>query len=175
MRFAILILTSTLLASCMSARILEQWPEEIPDQRHFRQLYQTDKENAQLQSEIEYLTWVARFYQGWEMMPIGWDDISGSVLVDLEPEQFQHLHRKLHRIGSQISGEWAKDNSVREIDSRMLSLWAGVMQADFSSEYRVQAVDLIAQDVAMLLSGRLAPEAVDEYRYSDALGVSLEP
>ncbi len=175
MRFAVIILLSALSASCMSSRILDQWPEDIPEQRHFRHLYQGDKANAQLQSEVEYLTWVARFYQGWEMMPIGWDDISGSVLVDLQPSQYRHIDRKLSRIGVQISGEWAKDNSVREIDSRMLSLWAGVMQADFSAEYRVQAVDLIAQDVALLLQGALAPEAVDEYRYSDRLGVSLEP
>ncbi len=175
MRFAVIILLSALSASCMSSRILEQWPEDIPEQRHFRSLYQDDKINAQLQSEIEYLTWVSRFYQGWEMMPIGWDDISGSVLVDLEPAQHRYLNRKLSRIGVQISGEWAKDNSVREIDSRMLSLWAGVMQADFSAQYRVRAVDLIAQDVALLLQGALAPEAVDEYRYSEALGVSLEP
>ena len=175
MRFAVIILLSVLSASCMSGRILEQWPEDIPEQRHFRHLYQEDETNAQLQSEIEYLTWVARFYQGWEMMPIGWDDISGSVLVDLEPAQFRRLDQKLSHIGVQISGEWAKDNSVREIDSRMLSLWAGVMQADFSAEYRVRAVDLIAQDVALLLQGALAADAVDEYRYSERLGVSMEP
>lgn len=175
MRLAVFLLLSALMASCMNSRILEQWPEEIPEQRHFRQLYQTDGANAQVQSEIEYLSWVARFYQGWEMMPIGWDDITDSVLVDLEPEQYLQLQHELTRIGAQISGEWAKDNSVRDIDSRMLSLWAAVMQADFSATYRAQAVDLISQDVALLLQGSLAPEAVDEYRYSDRLGVSLEP
>jgi len=175
MRLAVIFLLSALMASCMSGRILEHWPEEIPEQGHFRHLYRTDNSNAQVQSEIEYLTWVARFYQGWELMPMGWDDISESVLVDLDPDQYRHIHRELNRIGAQISGEWAKDNSVRDIDSRMLGLWAAVMQADFSAAYRLQAVELIAQDVALLLSGTIAAESIDEYRYSDRLGISLEP
>lgn len=175
MRLVVIFLLSALMASCMSSRILEQWPEEIPEQRHFRQLYRIDNSNAQVQSEIEYLTWVARFYQGWELMPMGWDDISQSVLVDLEPDQYRHIRRQLNRMGSQISGEWAKDNSVRGIDSRMLGLWAAVMQADFSATYRLEAVELIAQDVTLLLQGQIAPETIDEYRYSDRLGISLEP
>lgn len=175
MRFSAIVLLSALSAGCISSGVLENWPEEIPEQRYFKQLYRADTVNRDRQSEQEYLTWVARFYQGWELMPIGWDDIAGSVLVDLEPEQYQRVDRHLQRIGEQVSAEWAKDNSVRQIDSGMLSLWAGVMQADFAADYRVSAVELIAQDVALLLDGRLAATAVNEYRYSDLLGVSLEP
>ena len=173
----LVVLTSwvVLLASCMSSTILEQWPEQIPQQSYFKQLYREDGSNRARQSEAEYLVWVARFYEGWEMMPIGWQDISESVLVDLEPVQYRTIDGHLDRIGAQISGEWAKDNEVRQIDSRMLSLWAGVMQAEYSAEYRIAAVQVIARDVDDILKGELPMEQITEDRYGELLGVSLEP
>lgn len=175
MKLAVLTGWVVLLASCMSSAILEQWPEQIPQQSYFKQLYREDDGNQARQSEVEYLVWVARFYEGWEMMPIGWQDISESVLVDLEPIQFRAIDDHLERIGAQISGEWAKDNEVRQIDSRMLSLWAGVMQAEYSAEYRIAAVQVIARDVDDILNGELSMEHVTEDRYGRLLGVSLEP
>lgn len=175
MKLAVLMSWVVLLASCMSSAILEQWPEQIPQQSYFKQLYREDDSNQVRQSELEYLVWVARFYEGWEMMPMGWQDISESVLVDLEPVQFRMIDGHLERIGAQISGEWAKDNEVRQIDSRMLSLWAGVMQAEYSAEYRIAAVQVIARDVDDILSGELPMEHVTEDRYGQLLGVSLEP
>jgi len=159
----------------MSSAILEQWPEQIPQQGYFKQLYREDGGNKVRQSEVEYLVWVARFYEGWEMMPIGWDDISESVLVDLEPVQFSTIDGHLERIGARISSEWAKDNEVRQIDSRMLSLWASVMQAEYSAEYRIAAVQVIARDVDDILSGELPMEQVTKDRYGQLLGVSLDP
>lgn len=175
MKLAVLTGLAVLLAGCMSSAILEEWPEQIPQQRYFQQLYLEDGSNKVRQSEVEYLVWVARFYEGWEMMPIGWHDISESVLLDLEPVQYRTIDGHLERIGAQISGEWAKDNAVRQIDSRMLSLWAGVMQAEFSAEYRIAAVQVIARDVDEILSGTLPMEQVTEDRYGHLLGVSLEP
>ena len=80
MKLAVLMSWVVLLTSCMSSAILEQWPEQIPQQSYFKQLYREDDSNQARQSELEYLVWVARFYEGWEMMPIGWQDISESVL-----------------------------------------------------------------------------------------------
>jgi hypothetical protein len=175
MKLAVLTGLVVFLAGCMSSAILEQWPEQIPQQSYFKQLYREDGSNKVRQSEVEYLVWVARFYEGWEMMPIGWQDISESVLVDLEPVQYRTIDGHLERIGAQISGEWAKDNEVRQIDSRMLSLWAGVMQAEYSAEYRIAAVEVIARDVDGILSGSLPVEQITEDRYGQLLGVLLEP
>tara|TARA_R100001377_G_scaffold52954_2_gene31096 strand:- start:769 stop:1338 length:570 start_codon:yes stop_codon:yes gene_type:complete len=175
MKLTILMGWVALLAGCMSSAILEQWPEQIPQQSYFQRLYREDGGNQERQSEVEYLVWVARFYEGWEMMPIGWRDISDSVLVDLEPVQYRTVDGHLERIGAQISGEWAKDNEVRQIDSRMLSLWAGVMQAEYSAAYRIAAVQVIARDVDDILRGALPMEQITEDRYGELLGVSLEP
>lgn len=175
MKLVVLVGWVILLSSCMSNAILEQWPQQIPQRSYFTQQYSEDSANKARQSEVEYLTWVARFYEGWEMMPIGWQDISDSVLVDLEPVQYQAIDGHLESLGAQISAEWAKDNEVRQIDSRLLSLWAGVMQAEYSAEYRIAAVEIIARDVGEILNGRLAKEQVTEDRYGHLLGVSLEP
>lgn len=164
-----------LLAGCMSSAILERWPEQIPEQSYFEQLYHADDSNKARQSKVEYLTWVARFYEGWEMMPIGWQDISATVLVDLEPMQFRMIDGYLERIGAQISGEWAKDNEVRQIDSRMLNLWASVLQAEYTPEYRIAAVQVIARDVDNILSGKLPVAKVTEDHYGQLLGMSLAP
>lgn len=163
------------LQACAGGRVLEQWPKDIPQQSYFRQVYAADEDNRGRQSEQEYLTWVARFYQGWELMPFGWEDITDSVLVDLPSREHRGLERRMRRLGAQISAEWAKDNGVRLIDSGMLGLWAEVMQAEYSPDYRQVAVDLIARDVGQLLNGVLTREYVDEQRYSELLGISLEP
>lgn len=108
-------------------------------------------------------------------MAFGWNAIAESVLVDLEAGQRASLAQQLHALGTAISGEWAKGNQVRQIDTAMLSLWGAVMQADFAPQYRMAAVAMIRADVTDLLSAALAPETVNEERYALALGVSLEP
>jgi len=134
-----------------------------------------DKSNQDLQTREQYLEWVVRFYEGSEFLALGWNAISESVLVDLDTAQHAQISHDLQGLGASISGEWAKDNKVRRIDSAMLSLWGAVMQADFAPEYRMSAVAMIREDVTSLLSESLAPELVDEQRYALALGVSLEP
>jgi hypothetical protein len=172
--FLTMVLLSALF-SCVSGNLVEDWPQELPDQGYFARIYRADADNRVLQSEKEYLTWVARFYDGWELMPMGWNDIAESVLMDLELSDYQRINASLTSLAVQISGEWAKDNQVRRIDSAMLSLWGGVMQADFSPDYRIAAVEMIREDVADILAGVLAPEQVTEARYVDELGVSLDP
>ncbi|OGT73644.1 MAG: hypothetical protein A3H44_11420 [Gammaproteobacteria bacterium RIFCSPLOWO2_02_FULL_57_10] len=172
---AALILLTALLFGCTSARVLENWPEQLPSQRYFLESYRSDPANHPLQSEAEYLTWVVRFYEGSDLMPMGWHDIAESMLIDLDQREHAFVTDRLEAIGARISADWAKDNRVRTIDSAMLSLWGGVMQADFSPEARVAAVELVGNDVEELLAGTMKPEQITERRYVDALGISLDP
>lgn len=175
MRLPFVLLICLVLHACASGTGSAPWPADIPARQHFTRLYAADVPNQALQTQEQYLDWVVRFYEGSQYMALGWKAIAESVLVDLEPAQRASLARQLAALGAAISGEWAKDNQVRQIDTAMLSLWGAVMQADFSPEYRVAAVAMIREDVADLLSAALAPETVDEQRYALALGVSLEP
>jgi hypothetical protein len=175
MRVLCVLLLSLVLSACAQRFDMAAWPADMPPRDHFLRLYAADVPNQALQTRQQYLEWVVRFYEGSEFMALGWNAITESVLVDLAKAPRAQLSRQLDALGQAISGEWAKDNQVRRIDTAMLSLWGGVMQADFAPDYRLAAVAMIRQDVVELLSARLAPEHVDEQRYALALGVSLEP
>lgn len=173
-KIIVLLVLTTAFVACTNLRVIEDWPQTIPPQGHFLSIYESDTENQGYQSDIEYLTWVVRFYQGWELMPIGWNDIVDSMMLDLDERQSERMHEKLQTLGVLISAEWAKDNQVRAMDSAMLSLWGSVMQADFSPQSRFTAVEFITADVSGLLSGELRAEQVNDQRYVDALGISLD-
>ena len=162
-------------SACSSTRVLERWPESLPEQHHFLSYFHEDVDNQLVQTDIQYMTWVLRFYEGWELMPTGWQNIEENMLFDLSAQEHELVRAQMAELGALISAEWAKDNSVRLIDSAMLSLWGAVMQADFSSQARIAALTQIHADVRALLGGELTPEAINEQRYVDTLGVLLEP
>jgi len=164
-----------LLSACVSARVLENWPPQLPEQHHFLSYYAEDPDNQKVQTEVEYLTWVLRFYEGWELMPTGWQDIEESMLFGLSEQDHALVKTQLLELGALMSAEWAKDNSMRLLDSAMLSLWGAVMQADFAPEARIAAVTQIHEDVRGLLEGTLTLSTINEQRYFDTLGVLLEP
>lgn len=165
------LVVALLLSACVNQRILEQWPESVPDQSYFIEAYRQDELNQQRQSDVDYLNWVVRFYQGSELMVTGWNDITPAVLLDLEGEQLQQAQQKSHQLGLLISAEWAKDNAVRDIDSAMLSLWGSIMVAVDQPEMRLAAIDLISSDVEALLSDRLHASEITEQRYINRLGL----
>lgn len=161
------------LVGCVSG--LGQWPEQLPAQRYFVSSYEQDSENKALQSQEDYLTWIVRFYLGWELMPTGWHDLRENMLFGLEGSDYVEMEQDLGALGAKISAEWAKDNSVRKIDSAMLSLWGSVIQADFAVDARMSSVELIMQDVNAVLVGATPPSAINEERYARLLELSLNP
>jgi len=131
MRVSLILLLSFVLHGCVSVAQNAPWPAGIPPRQHFTTLYAADKPNQAHQTQDQYLEWVVRFYEGSEFMAFGWNAIAESVLVDLEAGQRASLAQQLHALGTAISGEWAKGNQVRQIDTAMLSLWGAVMQVRF--------------------------------------------
>lgn len=164
----------TWLASCASNRVLTHWPETTPDQQIFLKAYADDPDNQQVQSDIEYLTWVLRFYEGWELMPTGWNDMTPVILSDLQPEQAERVAVMRDELGMLIAAEWAKDNGQRVIDTGMLSLWGGVMVAAIEPEVRIDAIELITNDVEQLLAGELPAARITDSRYTGRLAISLD-
>lgn len=163
-----------LLAACASSRVLTDWPQSTPDQQIFLQEYASDPANQQAQSNVEYLTWVVRFYEGWELMPAGWNDMTPVILSDLDPEQADEVAQLRDELGIMIAAEWAKDNEQRIIDTGMLSLWGGVMVAALDPEVRIDAIELITDDVERLLAGELAPSRINDARYTERLPIELD-
>ena len=149
------------------------WPGTLPGREYFEANYEEDKDNQLVQSKIDYLGWVVSFYEGTLIAPVGWLELQTIVLEIAEPEDRLELDKQLTDLGRLISGEWAKENNGRVIDSRLLSLWGSVMQLSDDPQVQAQAILLIEKDVNALLNHQLIPEAITDERYEGVLGIDL--
>ena len=149
------------------------WPETLPGREYFEANYTKDRDNQLVQSKVDYLDWVVSFYEGTLIAPVGWLDLQSIVLEIAEPDSRPELDKQLTDLGRLISGEWAKENNGRVIDSRLLSLWGSVMQLSDDPQAQAQAVVLIEKDVNALLNRQLMPEAITDERYEEVLGIDL--
>ena len=160
------------LASCIGPN-LEDWPDSIPQTQVFIVAYDADEENQGRQSETEYLEWVLSFYQGNLAYQSGWQDIQDYIYEAPAPEAEQKLLEQLSLLGIAIGREWSKHNDVRQIDTRMLSLWGSAIQLAPDFDTQKQTVEVIAIDIDLLLSGSLSKQDILEERYADILGLEL--
>ena len=149
------------------------WPEKLPELEYFETTYKRDKDNQLVQSKADYLGWVVSFYEGTLIAPVGWLDLQSIVIEMAEPEDRLELGKRLTDLGLLISGEWAKENDKRVIDSRLLSLWGSVIQLSNDPKVQAEVVVLIEKDVMGLLNRQLKPEAIRDDRYEEVLGVDL--
>ena len=160
------------LVSCIGPN-LEDWPDSIPQTQVFIVAYDADEENQGRQSETEYLEWVLSFYQGNLAYQSGWQDIQDYIYEAPAPEAEQKLLEQLSLLGIAIGSEWSKHNDVRQIDTRMLSLWGSTIQLAPDFDTQKQTVEVIATDIVLLLSGSLSKQDILEERYADILGLDL--
>jgi hypothetical protein len=174
MRFKIslLVLLSLVLLSCLSPQ-LANWPESIPAMRVFEQSYAEDGQNQRLQSRQEYLEWVMVFYQGNLLYTNGWSDLNAYLHTASTRAQGEVFDAQLAVLGRLIAAEWSKDNSLRRIDNRMLSLWGSVVQSAPTPVQQQLAVQVIQQDVDSLLAGKLSALSIRELRYEEKLDIDL--
>lgn len=161
-----------LLASCVGPNI-EDWPDSIPEAQLFRVVYDADEENQSRQTEAEYLGWVLSFYQGNLAYQSGWQDIQGYLFEAPSPEAAEELLDQLNLVGIAIGSEWSRHNDIRQIDTRMLSLWGSTIQLAPDFDAQKQTVEVIASDIDLLLSGSLRKQDILEERYADILGLEL--
>ena len=159
---------SFLLSSCIGTD-LSNWPDSIPQQQLFIDVYQADIDNQQLQSRNEYLEWVLNFYQGSLVYRSGWLDIEAEVLNTVAPQDIDRLDLELHKLGAAIGLEWAKDNRVRLIDSRMLALWGSTLQLSENYDQQLRSIEVITKDVDDLLNGQLQKSDIAQTRYAELL------
>ena len=149
------------------------WPDKLPELAYFEANYKRDKDNQLVQSKADYLGWVVSFYEGTLIAPVGWLNLQSIVVEIAEPEDRLELGKQLTELGRLISGEWAKENDKRVIDSRLLSLWGSVIQLSDGPQVQAQAILLIEKDVNALLNRQLTPESITDERYEEVLGIDL--
>jgi len=169
-RLAVLLFCTLALASCISPN-LNDWPDSIPEQQVFAEVYAEDEENQHLQSETEYLEWTLSFYQGNLAYQSGWQDIGDQLIEAPSEEQAAEVRAQLEDLGIAIGAEWSRHNDIRLIDTRMLSLWGSTIQLAGDYQTQQQSIETIAEDVEQLLRGNLVKEDILDTRYDELLGL----
>ena len=150
------------LSGCVSNPT--SWPDTLPPVSGFEANWRLDEANQAIQNEEEYLLWVQRFYEGFNTVP-GWIDMTQQVLTRLPAEDRAIASEQLAALGVKISGEWAKDNSVRRIDTGTVAIWRDALQESLSRMEFDSYLVLLNQDLSALLGGELTTDNITFERY----------
>lgn len=170
MRTIWLVTVFMLFSACASRQQVE-WLPDLPDRAFFEAAYSEDSVNQTLQTREEYLGWIKSFYTGTLLYPTGWFDVQERVLSTSSPENIDAFGPRLEEMGRLIAAEWAKENSARAIDNRLLALWGATLQSATPGNQRLEVFDLVASDVRRLLSRELDKAAIADSRYDELLGL----
>jgi hypothetical protein len=156
-----------ILIDCASQDTKETtWPEDLPPRAYFLGQYQNDLSNKNCQHLDEYLTWITRFYQGWEMYPNGWNTMVQEVLQkNKNPKSAEAIKIKLDRLGLLIAGEWAKNNHTRLINTHHVSLWVKALLKSADHGETLEILDRAFIDVNGLLTHKIATDVITADRY----------
>lgn len=156
-----------LMGGCATQkRIDHAWPSDIPPRSYFESVYAADTVNQQVQSEAEYLVWIVRYYEGWELYRRGWKKATRELLANIDdPDEVKYLSAKMADIGRSISGEWAKKTNQRVIRTQHVSVWGNALLEAIARGEERQLVDTIDRDVNKLLDKKLPLNAITPERY----------
>lgn len=166
---ALIALTSTLFACGTHRATQDTWPEGMPSRAYFVKVYEADKINKQIQTKDEYLTWILRFYNGWELYRRGWIKMTNELVEQVEdPQQVTEIRYKINRIGRLVSGEWAKKSDTRTIYLRHVSIWGNALLESLDRDQALPLINQVNQDVDDLLAHRIKPEVITADRYFSA-------
>jgi len=153
-----------LLTACAAPQILPEWPDELPARSWFQQQWRQDVANRSLQSEADYLLWVQRFFEGFNMVP-GWLTMMKEVRARVPAEQWMLLESRLHDLGGSIGSEWAKHNDVRKLDTRTAAVWRDALMEALSQDDLEAYLYRLEQDVGALVGGQLDMDSIRFERY----------
>ncbi|SLM31796.1 conserved hypothetical protein [Desulfamplus magnetovallimortis] len=96
--------------------------------------------------------WYKKFQEGTFGVK-GWKGRSKEILKPFSSDEKMNLKDKLDNLGEKIGREWAKDNSVRKIDTPMLQGWGKELLAakDKGAETLIQEIDRLENEVNRIL------------------------
>ena len=164
----LLILVSSLFACSTNqiARQTDAWPSAMPSRAYFLKVYDADEANKKIQTQEEYLTWIVRFYSGWELYRRGWIKMTDELVAQVEdPAQVNEIRYKIDRIGRLVSGEWAKKSDTRTIYLRQVSIWGNALLESLDRDQALPLINRVNQDVDDLLAHRINADIITAERY----------
>jgi hypothetical protein len=165
---AVFLVVSGLFA-CSSNKIVRQadaWPSDMPSRAYFLKVYEADEVNKKIQTKEEYLTWIVRFYSGWELYRRGWIKMTNELVDQVEdPSQIKEIRYKIDRIGRLVSGEWAKKADTRTIYTRNVSIWGNALLESLDRDEALPLINRVNQDVDDLLAHKISADLITAERY----------
>ena len=166
--FLIAVLSACTTQSKKMARS-DAWPEGMPSRAYFVKVYEADEINKKVQKQEEYLTWILRFYNGWELYGRGWLKMTNELLAQVkDPSQVKEIKFKIDRIGRLVSGEWAKKSDTRTIYLRHVSVWGNALLESLDRNEALPLINRVNQDVDDLLAHRINADVITAERYFPA-------
>lgn len=164
---ALLMLVSTLFA-CSTQKLArdENWPATMPSRNYFVKAYEADEANKKVQTQQEYLTWIVRFYNGWELYGRGWTKMTNELLEQIDnPAEAKQIKTRVDRIGRLVSAEWAKKSDTRTIYLRHVAIWGNALLESLDRDQALELVTRVNQDVDDLLAHKIKPNTITAERY----------
>lgn len=142
------------------------WPKDIPARSFFVAHYEADIENKAGQDVDEYLLWVLRFYQGWELYRNGWTKVTEDSLHGVnDPALAREIRTKMGLIGEGIACEWAKNKKDRRILTRHVVVWGNALVESIKRDQELALINRVLADVNGLLLNQVALDDVKAERY----------
>jgi len=142
------------------------WPADIPSREFFISHYEADLENKAGQDVDEYLMWVIRFYNGWELYRNGWSKVTEDSLYGVtDPALVQEIRSKMGLIGEGIACEWAKNKKDRRILTRHIVVWGNALVESIKRDQELPLINRVLADVNNLLLNHVALDDVKAERY----------
>ncbi len=167
---ALFILASSLFA-CSTQKMVrdENWPTTMPPRAYFVKAFEADEVNKKIQTQQEYMTWIVRFYNGWELYGRGWTKMTNELLAQIDnQDEAKEIKDKVDRIGRQVSAEWAKKSDTRTIYLRHVSIWGNALLESLDRDQALELVTKVNQDVDDLLAHKIKPAVITAERYFPA-------
>jgi len=158
---------SLFLVACVTPVSQDDWPSSLPPRTLFEESWEQQRNAGTNSLPLnQHLVWIVRFYQGSILYPIGWNDMTESVLASLDSEQLKkRIATRLYDLGVDISIEWAQDNSKRKIDSNAVAVWGNALRTAVENKEQELFIGKIEKDVADLLGGKLNKREISRDRY----------
>lgn len=156
-----------LLSACATHTANQNtWPAGVPARSYFEAVYAADLCNQQEQELVDYLKWVVRYYEGWELYRRGWKDVTEDLVTQIEePVLAVEIKRKMDAIGQSIAGEWAKKTATRRIYTRHVAIWGNALVEAMNRSEEVKLIDIVARDINDLLAHSLSVDDITADRY----------
>jgi hypothetical protein len=144
----------------------EHWPKDMPPRAYFIASYEADDENKKSEDLDEYLLWVVRFYQGWELYRNGWTQVTADSLIGVNDPALAHeIKTKMDLIGKAIGSEWPKNKKDRRILTRHIVVWGNALVESIKRGQELALINRVLADTDGLVQHRIDLEDIKAERY----------